>query len=78
MPKIMIENWVEKYRETGSVDALKNTASPWAGVSPGNDESAGKKTSKTTQGDKALKTMASSDLQLTHPLVEEKLYIIMI
>ncbi|CAH0314131.1 hypothetical protein SRABI133_05064 [Peribacillus simplex] len=38
--------------------SAKHLAS-WAGVSPGNYESAGKKkTSKTTQGNKALKTMA--------------------
>ncbi|UCZ53495.1 IS110 family transposase [Bacillus shivajii] len=38
--------------------SAKNLAS-WAGVSPGNNESAGKKkTSKTVKGNKALKTMA--------------------
>ncbi|MFJ7931609.1 transposase [Peribacillus sp. NPDC096448] len=39
------------------IKSAKHLAS-WAGVSPGNYESAGKKTSKTTQGNKALKTMA--------------------
>lgn len=29
--KTQLENWVEKYRETGSVDAFKNTASPGSG-----------------------------------------------
>ncbi|MEK4535841.1 IS110 family transposase [Peribacillus sp. FSL K6-1552] len=37
--------------------SAKHLAS-WAGVNPGNYESAGKKTRKTTQGNKALKTMA--------------------
>ncbi|MBR8645679.1 IS110 family transposase [[Brevibacterium] frigoritolerans] len=37
--------------------SAKHLAS-WAGVSPETTESAGKKTSKTTQGNKALKTMA--------------------
>ncbi len=37
--------------------SAKHLAS-WAGVSPGNNESAGKKDSKSTKGNKALKTMA--------------------